>query len=280
MVTATRLLLGFSLLTGPLAYEGAAGPPPPSAVTAWDQYVRQTERRIEDELNGREFLAVSSLAPAHAARARSPRAAAGLLYVVPVATTGGPGADEVPGGLRHHWLAAVFVPGVKVEDVLAFVQDYDHQAGVFEDVLVSRLLARDGDYFEPLLRLRRTKVITAVYDTTHAVHYKAHGGGRASSRSVATRIVELERTGGADAYRPRPDAKDRGFLWRLNSYWRFLAVPGGVIVECESTSMSRAIPTGLSWLIGHYVNSIPKESLERTLTGIKNGVLARAGRTK
>lgn len=218
---------------------------------------------------------MSSLAPAHAARARSPRAAAGLLFVVPVATTGGPGADEVPGGLRHHWLAAVFVPGVKVPDVLAFVQDYDHQAGVFEDVLVSRLLARNGDYFEPLLRLRRTKVITAVYDTTHAVHYRAHGAGRASSRSVATRIVELERTGGADAYRPRPDASDRGFLWRLNSYWRFLEADGGVVVECESLSLSRGIPTGLGWLVGRFVNSIPRESLEQTLLGIRKGTLAR-----
>jgi hypothetical protein len=69
-------------------------------------------------------------------------------------------------------------------------------------------------------------------------------------------------------------------MWRLNSYWRFLAVPGGVIVECESTSMSRSIPTGFGWLVGRYVKSIPRESLERTLTGIKTGALARAGKAE
>jgi hypothetical protein len=250
--------------------------PPAQAVEAWDAYVASTERRIDEQLNsGGGFLAAHRLAPASAALALAPAKASGLLYVAPVSTAGKPGADEVPGGLRHHWLAAVFVPGVKVEDVLAFVQDYDHQAGVFPDVLGSKLVSREGDYFEPWLRLRRTKVITAVYDTTHSVWYRTHGPGRASSRSVATRIVELEKAGDSSAWRERPPGKDRGFLWRLNSYWRFLEADGGVIVECESLSLSRGIPAGLGWLVGRFVNSIPRESLEQTLFGIRAGTLAR-----
>ena len=59
---------------------------------------------------------------------------------------------------------------------------------------------------------------------------------------------------------------DSGFLWRLNSYWRFREQDGGVIVECESVSLSRGIPYGFGWLIGDYVESIPRESLESTLT--------------
>jgi hypothetical protein len=273
MVTAARLVLLAAVLAGAFAPLAEAGPPA-SAVKAWDDYVAATERRIDAELDANgDFLAVHTLAPSQVARLRTPCAAARLLYVVPVATTGRPGAGDVPGGLRHHWLAAVFVPGVKVQDVLAFVQDYDHQAAYFEDVLVSKLLSRDGDRFEPLLRLRRTKVITAVYDTTHSVLYRSHAPGRASSRSVATRIVELEHDGSGDTYRPRKDGTDRGFLWRLNSYWRFLELDGGVIVECESLSLSRAIPTGLGWLIGRFVNSVPRESLEQTLMGIRRGTL-------
>jgi len=32
---------------------------------------------------------------------------------------------------------------------------------------------------------------------------------------------------------------DRGFLWRLNAYWRYEQVAGGVIAECESITLSR-----------------------------------------
>jgi hypothetical protein len=61
-------------------------------------------------------------------------------------------------------------------------------------------------------------------------------------------------------------------MWRLNSYWRFREQEGGVLVECESVSLSREIPFGLGWLIGSYVESIPRESLESALTSIRDGV--------
>jgi hypothetical protein len=253
----------------------AVAGPPAAAVAAWDTYVAETERRIARELEQpQRFLAVQALAPAIGARTNPPLDGAGLLYAVPVATSGAAGAVDVDGGMRHHWLAAVFVPGASVAEVLAFVQDYDHQAGAFPDVLASKAVSRRGDVFEVWLRLRRTKVITVIYDTTHTVVYRSHGSGRASSRSVATRIVEVE-AGAGGGYRERPADSDRGFLWRLNSYWRFMETPGGTIVECESLSLSRGIPTGLGWLVGRFVTSVPRESLEQTLFGIRDGTRAR-----
>jgi hypothetical protein len=253
---------------------------PAAAVAAFDQYVARTEQRIERELRGEAttFLAVETLAPSFAASIKRPAASDALLYVAPVATEGEAGSQTVPDGLRHHWLAAVFVPGVKVENVLAFVQDYDHHAGVFEDVIHSKLISRNGDDFVALLRLRRTKAITVYYDTTHAVRYRSHSNGRASSRSIATRIVELEKVDGG-RFREKPAGDDHGFMWRLNSYWRFLQVDGGVIVECESLSLSRGIPYLVRWIVAPFVTSIPRESLEQTLLGIKKGTLARAARS-
>lgn len=273
--------LGFALvavLAVANAVPAAAGPPA-TAVAAWDTYVAETERRIARELEQpQRFLAVHALAPALGSQVTSPSDAQRLLYAVQVATSGPVGAVDVEGGMRHHWLAAVFVPGASVADVVAFVQDYDRQAGVFPDVLASKAVSRRGDAFEVWLRLRRTKVITAIYDTTHAVNYRSHAPGRASSRSVATRIVEVEGDAGG-GYRERPADSDRGFLWRLNSYWRFAEASGGTIVECESLSLSRGIPTGLGWLVGRFVTSVPRESLEQTLFGIRDGTRARR-RTK
>jgi hypothetical protein len=255
----------------------AAAQPPAEAVAAWDAYVERTEQRIRRELgNGQAFLAVETLAPREAPKGSKPTAGEHLLYIVPVATQADPGSQPVPGGLRHHWLAAVFVPGVTVDDVLAFVQDYDRHAGAFPDVIYSRLISRKGDDFEALLRLRRTKAITVYYDTTHAVQYRAHGTGRASSRSIATRIVELEPLDGEQRFRDRPAGDDHGFMWRLNSYWRFLQVDGGVVVECESLSLSRGIPFLVRWIVKPFVTSIPRESLEQTLLGIRKGAIGRA----
>ena len=60
-------------------------------------------------------------------------------------------------------------------------------------------------------------------------------------------------------------AKDGGYLWRLNSYWRFLGRDGGTYVQCESVSLTRGIPLGFGWLIRPFVTSLPRESLEFTL---------------
>jgi len=277
VTTALAGLVATSVTLSP----ALAGPPSPAAVAAWDAYTVATEKRIDDEIaRGAPFLVQDIVAPGQGTHASSgPPRPDIFVFRMPPATSGGR-PITTGDALIHHWLGSVFIPGVTMANVLDFVRDYDNNGRHFEDVVASRQLSNDGDVYRIFLKLKRTKAMVAVYyNTEHTVVYSVPNGDRASSRSVATKIAELEDVGTRTEHEKTPD-KERGFMWRLNSYWRFLAVPGGVIVECESTSMSRAIPTGLSWLIGHYVNSIPKESLERTLTGIKNGVLARAGRTK
>jgi hypothetical protein len=69
---------------------------------------------------------------------------------------------------------------------------------------------------------------------------------------------------------------DHGFLWRLNSYWRFEQTPRGVFVQCEAISLTRDIPVGLGWVIGPLVEQVPKESLEFTLGATRRAVLSQA----
>ena len=267
------VLILLSALAWPVS--ASARSPDPAALAAWDAYVKATERRIDAELaRGEPFLVEDIVAPGKGTRARG--AAAGdavFVFRMPIPPGGGSTAHP-DDALLHHWLGSVFVPGVGVADVIAFVQDYDHHAGKFPDAVGSRLLSRQGDRFDVFLKLRRTKVITVYYNTEHRVDYKVHGPERASSRSIGTKVAELKDVG-TSAEREKTPQEDRGFMWRLNSYWRFLAVPGGVVVECESVSLSRDIPTGLGWLVGPFVNSIPHESLEQTLVGIRNGTIAR-----
>ena len=271
------VLAGLLATSGPLS-PVLAGPPSLAAVATWNAYTVATEKRIEDELaRGTPFLVQDTFAPGKGTHTASGPPRPGIfVFAMPPATSGGQ-PIKTGDALIHHWLGSVFIPGATMADVLAFVRDYDNNGRYFDDVMASRQLSNEGDVYRIFLKLKRTKsVVTVHYNTEHTVVYGAADAERSSSRSVATKIAELDEVGTASEREKTPE-EERGFMWRLNSYWRFLAVPGGVIVECESTSMSRAIPTGLGWLIGHYVKSIPKESLERTLTGIKRGVLARAG---
>ena len=150
------------------------------------------------------------------------------------------------------------------------------QEDLQEDVLESRVLERDADRVRVFLKLRRKKFVTVHFNTEHEMLYARHTAGRASSRSVATRIAELEEAGTPDE-REKPVGVDRGFLWRLNSYWRYEEVAGGVIVECESITLSRSIPSLVRWMVKPLIESAARESMERTLTSLRHRLAAGAG---
>jgi hypothetical protein len=84
------------------------------------------------------------------------------------------------------------------------------------------------------------------------------------SRIRSTRIAEVENPGLTNE-REKPVGRDGGYLWRLNTYWRFVERDNGVYIECESVTLTRGIPFGLGWVVGPFVTSIPRESLEFTL---------------
>jgi hypothetical protein len=182
-----------------------------------------------------------------------------------------PGAPEpsVPDGRIHHWAGAVFVPGVTLDHVLKYLNERaGRESDAFDDVLSSRLISRDGDRLRVYMKLRRESVITVTYNTEHDVQYRRISDTRASSRSVATRIAELEGAG-TPQEREKPAGNDHGFLWRLNAYWRYEQVKGGVLIECESVSLSRGVPVLLRPFVTGTVERIARESLQKTLVSLR-----------
>ena len=62
---------------------------------------------------------------------------------------------------------------------------------------------------------------------------------------------------------------DHGFLWRLNAYWRYEQVNGGVLIECESVSLSRSVPVLLRPFVTGTVERIARDSLQKTLVSLR-----------
>jgi hypothetical protein len=255
-----------------LTPDAAAATLRPAALQSWETYVRETESRIARNLARKSgFLHLDAGTPQQRQRILT-QVDAGKVYAEKMETKDASGKKlSAEDGMIHHWYGAILIPKATLKEVIAFVQNYDGHADYFADVEKSKLIARSGDDFHIYLRLVRKKVVTVRYNTEHEVAYRWQSPARVSSRSVASRIAEVSDAGSARE-REKSAANDSGFLWRLNSYWRFEETAKGVIVECESISLSRSIPFGVGWLIGNMVESVPRESLDDMLTSIRDGV--------
>jgi len=127
------------------------------------------------------------------------------------------------------------------------------------------------------MRFRKQRVITVVLDAEFDSRSAIVGPGRGYSSSRSTHIWQIDHPGTPEERR-RPEGNDDGFLWRLNSYWRFEELPQGLFIECEAVSLTRDVPAGLGWLITPIVETLPRSSLEFTLTATKNALAENAGR--
>ncbi len=249
----------------------------PDTLSGFARYVAATEIRIHSEVSRTDgFLYIDRL-PLSRRSGVEGSLKRGATFMEPLITHDANGRDiDAPGGLIHHWIGITFIPGASMARVLSVVQDYNHHAQVYSpEITQSRLISHRGNDFTVFYRFRKHKVVTVTLDTEHSVHYARLDDAHWWSETYSTKIAEV-----ADAGKPteheKPIGSDSGFLWRMNSYWRFAEREGGVYVECESISLTRDIPTGLGWLIGSMVNSIPRQSLEFTMTATRDAVESRA----
>lgn len=238
----------------------------PDTLRAWDAYVGLTEARMTRELaSTRGFLASDFGSDASGTRA-AVRAGQVPVSDVPIVDATGD-AFDVPSGTITHWRGHVFVPGVSLERLLDRAQHPSERGPFQPDVLALHVIERAPDRLRLFIKMMRKKFVTVTYNTEHDVVYRRHGSGRASSRSVATKIAELQAT--PEGERERTHADDHGFLWRLNAYWRFEQVDAGVIVELESLSLGRGIPVGLGLFARPIVERVARESMMRTLVAFR-----------
>ena len=273
-----RACLWFTLLMSALGLvpstEGApaAATLKPDTLAAFDAYVKLTDARNNEELRrGTNLLWIDGLLEGERAQAYDALKRSEV-KMQKLETRENGEKIQCPGGMIHHWVGTVFIPGAKLPAVVAALQDYDHHAQYYTpDVEQSKIESRDDDHFVLFLRFRRHKVITVVLNTRHDVRYFRDSAVREHSRSSAMRIAEVENAG-KPTEREKPPGEDGGYLWRMETWWRMEERDGGVYLQSEVVSLTRDIPAGLGWLIGPFVTSIPKETLTFTLQATRRAV--------
>ena len=224
----------------------------PATVAAFDRYVEQAEQRLNQR---KTFLWADESAD------RERRVRAGEAVVEP---TGARPITEVTDGLIHDWTGSVFVPGVSLASTLSHIEDYDNSRTRHREVMESRIISHKGNDYLVFMRLMKKKMITVVLDTEHEIHYFPVDATRWRSQSKTVKIAEVDNPGKRDE-KEMPPGTGHGFLWKLDTFWRFQERDGGTWIECEAISLTRDIPTGLGWLIEPIIRSLPHDSLENTL---------------
>src|SRR5215475_2805057 len=139
---------------------------------AFDKYVTATEARINSTLHpGRAFLYVDDR-PIKERKESYGKLKTGEVLVEKRETKGPGLSPEVPAGMVHHWIAVVFIPAVRLAQVVPIVQDYDRRAELYKpEVIASHLISHQGDDYRFFLRLYQQRFTTVVFNTEYAARW-------------------------------------------------------------------------------------------------------------
>jgi hypothetical protein len=252
-----RLLFAALFAALPPAYAATLTP---QTAAAFDRYIELTEARMKTD--------------------RSPDAWKAKAHGNNIRIESGHTLDngkkiDVPDGMIQHWVGTMFIASATIPQVKAVLQDYENYKSIYKpEVIESKLISHQGDEYDVFLRLYKKQVLTVVLNSNYHVRYGMLDPRRMYVISHSTRIAEVKDAAHPDAGEEKV-GDDTGFLWRLNSYWRFEQADGGVYAECEAISLSRDVPPILGWMIKGFLEKFPKESMQNTLRGTKAAVLAK-----
>lgn len=243
------------VLVGTIAMPAPARADRPSAAAqqSWDRYAAALQAaRLAERGRGVRAWATDADPPGEGTRAALRRGETAV-------TRRWLRGVEVSDATLEHWQGSVLVRGISLDRIahrLRHPEAYAQPA----DVLKLQVAARTERGHDLYLRLTRSMLVTATYDTWHRVQHEPVLADRIDSRSASTRIDELDEAGTARERRV-PVERSRGYLWRMQSWWRFTVVPEGIIVTCESITLSRPVPFGLGLVSRPIITRVARESM-------------------
>jgi hypothetical protein len=238
-------------------------------IAAWNDYVQSVSVSMQDRVRpGGTFLWT------YEETERIAKVHGGDIVVAPAP---GPSPRKVPGGLIHHWIAAAFLPNVKLDDILEVTQDYDRYQEFYRpSVIASTTLAREdsNDYFSMQLMNKAFFLKTTLDADYHATNVRLDDR-RFYSVSRSTRVQEVDEYGQPSQHR-MPEGQGSGHIWRLFSINRLDQRDGGVYVELEAIALSRDIPAALRFVVDPVVRSVSRNALLTSLKQTEEAVCDRS----
>jgi hypothetical protein len=232
----------------------------------WESYLQDAHIRIRNRVNpGRAFLWADE-SPDRVAKVRG-----GEVIVAPV----GPNTPkEIPSGLIHDWVGAVFIPNTNFDRVLPVLRDYGSYKDFYQPgVIASKpLTLSDAEDRFTMLLANKSLFRKIAFDSDYRSSPFQVDERRRYTIAQTTRIQEIAEYGTASQH-TLPQDEGTGLVWRLVSVTRFQERDGGVYIEIEAIVLSRDIPGSLSWLVKPMIRRVAKASLTNTLQQTRDAVL-------
>lgn len=255
-------LLPLALLLGVFAVAPILAQPGPAATSLFNAYVSSVESRLAQQHRSPSGL----LAPIDASKQSDLRH--GHLVIDHI----NPPGDDPPGAIIHHWRGTAFAAGAHIADFERIMRDFPGYTRIYAPQVVrASIVSQQGDHYQISMRLHPQQVLPIVFDSTYDVTFARLDPRHVYSLSRSTQVSEIE-SPGTSHERPLSPADDHGFLWRINTYWSAEERDGGVYLQVESVSLTRAIPSGLAWAVRPFIDSVPRQSLEFTLRSAVNAL--------
>lgn len=228
-------------------------------VAAWDDYVQSVTASLQGRVRpGGSFLWTAEN-PDRVAEVRK-----GEIIVAPAPARN---PLKVPGGLIHHWVAAAFIPNVKLNDVLDVTRDYDRYQEFYQpSVIASKAITRGDtdDYFSMRL-MNKALFLKTMLDADYQSTNVRLDDRRFYSLSRSTRVQEIEDYNQPAEHR-FPEGEGSGYIWKLFNVVRMEERSDGVYLEMETLALSRDIPVALRFAVDPIVRRVSHNSM---VTSIK-----------
>ncbi len=230
----------------------------PETVAAWDSYLETAKSDLQKRIRPSGTFLWTFENPDRLARVRS-----GEIVVAPV-----PGASprKIPGGLIHHWIGAVFVPDLKLEQALEVTRDYDRYRNYYRPVVIeSKTVARseESDRFS-IRMMNKAFFLKTAFDADYQATTVRLDEHRIYSVSQTTRVQEIEQFGEPGQH-SLPEGEGGGYLWKMFSIARYEQRDSGVYFEFEAVALSRDIPAAARLFVDPIVRRISRNSLSISL---------------
>ena len=237
----------------------------PATVTAWDDYIRSADQLMQSRLRGtRPFLWMDEVAD------RRSRLRRGEVLVAPA---NGPGTQQVPEGLIHDWIGAVFLPQATIDSLMQVFGNYDAYKDIYKPVVTrSRLLSCSSGAREFAMTWKQKVLfVSAAIQGRYHTRSISVDDHRGYSTVSTTEIREIANYGSNNEHFLPPDVGN-GYVWRLHSITRYEERDGGVYLEVEALALSRPIPGSLRWLVSPIVSRLSVNSLMTMLRQTRDAV--------
>jgi len=255
---ASRVALAMVVVAATLLFpmEASAASLKQETLDAWNQYLQQANAQMLQRAKGTFLWAGES--PDRLSRVR-----AGEVVVSPLSES----PQAVPSGLIHHWIGAAFIPGARMEDVIAVVRDYDRDTEFYKpSVIDAKTLSRKAgeDRFSVVV-FDQAMFMKRALNSEYQSRFAEVDPRKWYSVAETRRVQELGSSG-----EPVPDRETSGYIWRVCTISRYQERDGGVYIETETMALSRTIPALLHFVVDPIVRRVSHASLETSLEQTRN----------